>query len=67
MKGGAGMRPNLHFHHMDLNLPNPLELKCTSRVKKWAYDNAWTLLLMAVLFLITWVWILYLGVRNSVS
>lgn len=27
---------------------------CNSRVKKWAYENAFTLIFLSVMFIITW-------------
>lgn len=35
---------------------------CRSKLRKWAFDNAYTLTLMAVLFAITWVALFVVGV-----
>ena len=50
-----------------VRLPVEIHLTCKSRVKKWAYDNAWTLIVMAICFTITWAYLVYTGVKNSVA
>lgn len=40
--------------------PINITLSCNSRVRKWAYDNAYTLILLAVLFAPTWIALGYL-------
>jgi hypothetical protein len=56
----------LNALHAKTRLERTIHLHCKSKVKKWAYDNAWTLTLIAVLFFITWAAIIYLEVRRSV-
>jgi hypothetical protein len=34
--------------------PVKVHLLCQSRIKKWAFDNAYTLIFLAVMFFITW-------------
>lgn len=59
---------NFHFHLGErIRLTQPISLRCVSKVKKWAYENAWTLIVMAIGFAITWSYILFLGVKNSVG
>lgn len=42
--------------------PIQIELPCKSKVKKWAFENAYTLILMGVLFALTWGAMLAYGV-----
>jgi hypothetical protein len=35
--------------------PLNIELTCTSKVKKWAFDNAYMLIFISVFFTITWI------------
>lgn len=51
------------------NLREPIEIRLTvhSRVRKWAAENAYMLILMAVLFGATWLWIFLSGVRRVVG
>lgn len=35
--------------------PIEVTLLCRSRVKKWAYDNAYTLAFLSVMFVVTWI------------
>jgi len=35
--------------------PLNIELTCTSKVKKWAFDNAYMLIFISVFFAITWI------------
>src|SRR5687767_8177291 len=34
--------------------PIEIQLTCKSRVKKWAFDNAYTLIFLSCMFVITW-------------
>jgi len=57
-----------HWFDMDrLRLSSPVTLRCNNKLRKWAYDNAYMLIVMGVMFAITWAAIFYLGVKNSVS
>lgn len=51
----------------NLRLPVEVHLTTKSKVKKWAYENAWTLILMGILNGLTWAYLLYQGVKNSVG
>jgi hypothetical protein len=36
----------------------PVHLECDDRIRKWAWENGYTLIFLSVCFLITWVVIL---------
>lgn len=40
-------------------------IHCRSKLRKWAYDNAYTLLLMAFFFTVTWVAMIIYGVTHA--
>ena len=48
----------------DVREPISVKLTCNSRIRKWAFENAYTLIVMMVLFGITWLWIFLSGVRH---
>lgn len=68
MGGSEGQVTTLQFPNPTESLRLPVEIHLTtkSKIKKWAYDNAWTLILMAICFAITWAWLIYKGVTASV-
>lgn len=39
--------------------PINIVIPCTSRIRKWAFENAWLLIVLAVLFIPTWIALLY--------
>jgi hypothetical protein len=49
----------------DVREPIFVQLSCRSKIRKWAYENAYTLVLIAVLFAITWVTMIAYGVSQS--
>jgi len=60
----------MKFHSTSLvntvRLPVEIKLTCKSKVKKWAFENAWVLIVMAIGFAITWVYLIFKGVSESV-
>lgn len=42
--------------------PIEIVIPCKSRIRKWAFDNAYTLLLVTFVTIITWIGIFVLGV-----
>lgn len=38
-----------------LREPLNIEITCTSRIRKWAYENAFTLIFLTAMFIITWI------------
>ena len=46
----------------------PIEIKiiCHSRLRKWAFDNAYTLIFLASLFVVTWVLMLVIHLKGGV-
>lgn len=46
----------------EIREPIDIVLPCRSKVKKWAFENAYTLMTMAVLFGVTWIAIFIVGV-----
>jgi hypothetical protein len=45
--------------------PIKVSIECRSKLRKWAYDNAYTLVFMSVLFAITWIAMLAYGVTHA--
>lgn len=35
--------------------PIEVKLHCTSRIRKWAFENAYTLVFLVFMFVITWI------------
>lgn len=51
-------------HHSDLREPIQITLTTPSKIRKWAFENAYTLIAMAIFFIITWILIVIEGVRH---
>jgi hypothetical protein len=49
----------------EIREPIYVQLPCRSKIRKWAYENAYTLVLIAILFAITWVAMVVYGVTQS--
>lgn len=47
--------------------PIDIVLPCRSKIKKWAFENAYMLTLVFILFAITWVAILVVGIKAYVK
>lgn len=60
----SGDEMNISKTIHDLREPVEIHLTLHSKMRKWAAENAYMLVLMATLFVITWVWIFLTGVRH---
>lgn len=49
------------------SLTEPVEIHLTvhSKVRKWAAENACMLIVMAILFTVTWAYLIFQGVRHA--
>lgn len=45
----------------EIRAPIETEIRCRSKFKKWAYDNAYTLAFLAIFFGLTWIVIMLVG------
>jgi len=61
---GIGRVGGMKFYDM-IKQPYNVRIMCHSRLRKWAYDNAYTLLLMAALFAVTWTVMLIYGITHA--
>jgi len=48
----------------EIREPIDVILPCRSKIKKWAFENAYVLIVMAIMFGITWLAIFILGVHE---
>lgn len=45
--------------------PVDIIIPCKSKIKKWAFENAYTLIFLAFMFIVTWVIMIIVAVTNA--